>query len=144
MTTIQTVISSLKKNSKLSLSLPFFRYELDLTQALDPTSVDERISRLDQIRNDLNGAIEAVIELQAEAQENKKEADNLRDAVQRLEQDKETVETLLKIPEESFSRMLTRANSKARIRGIIEGTLIGFTTGALSSWFIWYLTTPKS
>jgi predicted phage gp36 major capsid-like protein len=137
---IQQLVSILKKSSRLSFSIPFFRYEMDLGQALDPKTVDERIARLDQIRADLIGAIDAVTELQKEAQDNKKEAKQLREAVDRLEQDKVTAETMLKVPEDSFARMLGRANSKARVRGLVEGSLIGFTTGALSSWLVWYLT----
>ena len=113
---------------------------MDLGQALDPRTVDERIARLDQIRADLGGAIDAVTELQKEAQDNKREASQLREAVDRLEQDKITAETLLKVPEDSFARMLGRANSKARLRGLLEGSAIGFTTGAISSLLIWYLT----
>jgi hypothetical protein len=140
MADIRQLISILKKSSRLSLSIPFFRYEMDLGQALDPRTVDERIARLDQIRADLGGAIDAVTELQKEAQDNKREASQLREAVDRLEQDKITAETLLKVPEDSFARMLGRANSKARLRGLLEGSAIGFTTGALSSLLIWYLT----
>jgi FtsZ-binding cell division protein ZapB len=113
---------------------------MDLAQALDPKTVDERIARLDQIKSDLNGAIDAVTELQREAQDNKKEAESLRQSVKQLEQDKVTAETLLSVPEESFARMLARANSRARIRGLLEGAVIGFVTGALSSWLVWYLT----
>lgn len=140
MAVIQSFVTAFKKNTKLSVSLPFLRYEIDLAQAIDPTTVDERIARLDQIRNDLNAAVEAVAELQREAQDNKKEAEELRGAVEQLAQDKVTAETLLQVPEESFSRMLARANSKARTRGLIEGSLIGFTTGALSSLLVWYVT----
>lgn len=140
MADIQSIVSVLKRSSKLSVSLPFLRYEMDLAQALDPKTVDERIARLDQIRSDLNGAIDAVTELQREAQDNKKEAESLRQSVKQLEQDKVTAETLLSVPEESFARMLARANSRARIRGLLEGAVIGFVTGALSSWLIWYLT----
>jgi len=140
MADIQQLVSILKKSSRLSFSIPFFRYEMDLGQALDPRTVDERIARLDQIRADLSGAIDAVTELQKEAQDNKHEATQLRAAVDRLEQDKVTAETLLKVPEDSFARMLGRANSKARLRGLLEGSLIGFTTGALSSLLVWYLT----
>jgi hypothetical protein len=140
MADIQQLVSILQKSSRLSFSIPFFRYEMDLGQALDPKTVDERIARLDQIRADLGGAIDAVTELQKEAQDNKKEAENLRQAVERLEQDKVTAETLLKVPEDSFARMLGRANSKARLRGLFEGSAIGFTTGALSSLLVWYLT----
>jgi hypothetical protein len=138
------VIDILRKSSKLSVSLPFLRYEMDLSQALDNRNVDERIARLDQIRTDLGAAVEAGSELQREAQDNKQEAHLLREAVAGLEQDKVTAETLLKVPEDSFARMLARANSKARIRGLVEGALIGFFTGALSSYLIWFLTKPSA
>jgi vesicle coat complex subunit len=134
------IIDFLKKNSKISLSLPFVRYEMDLSQALDSRTVDERLARLDQIRTDLGAAVDAVTELQREAQDNKKEAEVLREAVTRLEQDKVTAETLLQVPEESFTRMLARASSKGRGRGILEGSIVGFTTGALSSLAVWYIT----
>lgn len=140
MAPVQQVIAALKKNSKVSVSLPFLRYELDLTGALDPAVVDDRIARLDQIRGDLQDAVEAVAELQKEARDNKLEAESLRQAVRQLEQDKVTAETLLQVPEDSFSRMLARANSKARIRGIVEGLTIGLVTGAASSFAVWYLT----
>ncbi len=140
MSQIQSVIDAIKKNSKVSVSLPFLRYELDLTQALDPATVDERIARLDQIKADLTAAAEAVAELQREAQDNKKEAQSLRESVKQLEQDKVTAETLLQVPEESFSRMLARANAKARTRGIIEGASVGLLTGVLSSLLVWYAT----
>lgn len=105
-----------------------------------PRSVDERIARLDQIKSDLTAAVAAVHELQIEAQANKKQAEALKNVVSQLEQDKATAETMLRVPEDSFSRMLERANSKARLRGLIEGLIGGFTTGALSSLLIWYLT----
>lgn len=140
MSPIQNVLSAIKKNSKVSVSLPFLRYELDLTQALDPVTVDERIARLDKIRAELEAAAQAVGELRREAQDNKQEAESLRESVKKLEQDKVTAETLLQVPEESFARMLARANSKARIRGIVEGLTIGLVTGAISSFGVWYLT----
>jgi hypothetical protein len=140
MSQISQVISAIKSNSKVSVSLPFLRYELDLTQALDPVTVDERIARLDKIRDELEAAAVAVGELRREAQDNKKEAESLRESVKKLEQDKVTAETLLQVPEDSFARMLARANSKARIRGIVEGLSIGLVTGAISSLGVWYLT----
>lgn len=137
---IESILSMLKRSSKLSVSLPFLRYEMDLAEALNPKTVDERIARLDQIRNELTGAIEAVAELQREAQQNKEEAESLRESVKQLEQDKNTVETLLRVPEESFARMLARANTRARFRGWVEGSVIGLVTGIASSSFVWYLT----
>lgn len=140
MADVQDLIDALKKSGKLSVSLPFLRYEMDFGQALDPRTVDERIARLAQIHADLHAAAEAVAELQREARDNKREAESLRQAVERLEQDKVTAETLLRVPEDSFARMLARANSKARIRGLLEGALIGFGTGAGSSYLIWLIT----
>jgi hypothetical protein len=140
MADIQSLVSVLKRSTKLSVSLPFLSYEMDFAQALDPRTVDERIARLDQIRSELSGAIDAVTELQREAQDNKKEAESLRESDKQLEQDKVTAETFLSLPEESFARMLARANSRTRIQGILEGSVIGFVTGALSSWLVWYLT----
>lgn len=128
------------RNAKISVNLPYLRYEIDLDQALYPRTVDERIERLDQIRTDLIAAIDAVTELQSEALENKREAEELRDTVKQLEQDKVSAETLLTIPEDSFSRIITKANSKARFRGIAEGALIGLLTGVASSWLVWYFT----
>lgn len=130
------LMSVLMKSTRLSVSLPFLRYEMDIAKALDPKTVDERIERLDHIRNELSSAIDAVTELQREAQDNKTEAESLRESVKQLEQDKATAETLLKIPEESFARMLVRASSRGRIRGLLEG----FVTGALSSLLVWYVT----
>ena len=140
MAEIQQLLSALAKHSRVSVSLPFLRYELDLNQALDPKVVDERIARLDQIHADLHAAAEAVQALQREARDNRTEAESLRAAVRQLEQDKVTAETLLQVPEDSFSRMLARANAKARTRGIVEGLMIGLSTGALSSLAVWYLT----
>jgi hypothetical protein len=60
--------------------------------------------------------------------------------VEHLKQDKGTTETMLKVPKDSFVRVLSKASSKGRIRGIIEGIIIGLITGALSSYLIWYQT----
>lgn len=105
-------------------------------------TIDERIARLGEIKGDLEGAIKAVDELQKEALERKTEVEILQESVKNLEKDKDTAESLLKIPEDSFSRILSRATSKSRIRGIIEGAIIGFVTGTLSSFLVWYLTKP--
>ena len=81
-----------------------------------------------------------VEQLQDEAFKSKNKADKLRETISDLEQDKSTAEEMLKLPEESFSRVLSKASSKGRARGIIEGIIIGFITGILSSLLVWYLT----
>lgn len=120
------------------ISMPLFGYfDFELE---DSKTIDERIARLGEIKDDLTGAIKAVDELQKEALTRKSEVELLQESVQKLQKDKDAVESLLKIPEDSFSRILTRATSKSRVRGIIEGSIIGFITGALSSLLVWYVT----
>ena len=136
----KTSISKYLKKTRLRVSLPFVSYEVTLDDLLDSKDVDARIRRLSQIRTDLEDTISAVEQLQADALRNKKDSDALKATVEQLKQDKATAEEMLKLPEESFARLLTRASSKGRTRGIIEGVLIGFTTGALSSFLVWYLT----
>jgi len=115
-------------------------YEVGVDELLNSKNIDERIARLGEIKRDLQGAIEAVEGLQTEALERKGEVEHLQQTVRKLEEDKSTAETLLKMPEESFARLISRASAKSRVRGIIEGLIIGFITGALSSLLVWYLT----
>jgi len=126
--------------SRLRINLPFISYEVTFDDLVSSKNVDERIARLGEIRQDLQGAIEAVENLEAEALERKSEVAQLQQSVEKLEEDKNTAEAILKVPEEAFSRLLARASARSRIRGIIEGAIIGFITGALSSWLVWYLT----
>jgi len=122
--------------------LPFVSYELTLDDLLTSKDVDERIKKLSQVRADLEDTITAVEQLQSEALRSKREADMLKETVEKLKQDKSTTEAMLKLPEDSFSRILAKANSKGRVRGTIEGLIIGFLTGLLSSLFAWYITKP--
>ena len=107
---------------------------------LDPITVDARIARLDHIKKDLDGALEAVTELQLEARNNKRAAEELQQEIDSLEKDKQTAESLLQAPQESLERFFDRINSKDRNRGRLEGVAIGLITGALSSYIVWYLT----
>lgn len=120
-----------------ALKIPLVGIEFE-----ESKTIDERIARLGEIKGDLEGAIKAVDELEKEALERKTEVELLQESVQKLEKDKDAVESLLKIPEDSFSRILSRATSKSRMKGIIEGIIIGFVTGTLSSFLVWYLTKP--
>ncbi len=128
------------KKARLIVSLPFLRYEVTLDDLIDSKDVDERIERISIIKNDLEETIVAVEQLQAEAFKSKNEANKLKETISLLKQDKSTAEAMVKLPEESFSRILSRASSKGRVRGIIEGIIIGFITGILSSLLVWYLT----
>jgi hypothetical protein len=130
------------RKARFRVSIPFVSYEVTLDDLLDSKDVDVRIKRLSDIKGDLEDTIGAVEQLQAEALKHKADADALKVTVERLEQDKSTAEAMLKLPEESFSRVLTKANSKGRIRGLVEGIIIGLITGILSSLFVWQITKP--
>jgi hypothetical protein len=127
---------------RLRVSLPFISYEITPEDFLTRGDLDERIAKLGNIKEDLLASIVAIEELQAGAQDKKRQLDELQIAVQQLEQDRATAETLLHVPEESFARVLGRAAAKGRWRGLVEGTIIGFLTGAASSFVVWYLTKP--
>jgi hypothetical protein len=55
------------KNSRLKITLPFLSYDITFEELSNSKNVDERISKLGEIREDLQGAIEAVETLQIEA-----------------------------------------------------------------------------
>jgi peptidoglycan hydrolase CwlO-like protein len=125
---------------RLRINLPFITYEVTLDDLFSSKNIDERLARLGEVKKDLQGAIEAIDNLQSEALERKSEVGQLQQTIEKLQEDKTTAEALLQFPEESFARVLSRATAKSRTRGIIEGLTIGFVTGALSSLLIWYLT----
>lgn len=106
----------------------------------EPT-IDERLTKLAKIQEDLGDALKAVEELQKSATTAKKEADELESEVHRLRQDKVVAEELVRVPEEAFARLLARASAKGRGRGLLEGIVVGLFTGGLSSWAVWYFTT---
>jgi hypothetical protein len=122
-----------KAQVRIRLPIPFISYEIPLNDIIDPQNIDTRISRLGDIKKELESAIDAVTSLQIEAQENKGEVENLRVRIRELEEDKSTAETVLKVPQESFARLVERANSKGRMRGWIEGLIIGLISGVISS-----------
>jgi chromosome segregation ATPase len=112
------------------------------TKILKPEpTIDERLRKLAKIQEDLGEALQAVSELQESAVTSKKETEALGQEVDRLRQDKATVEELIKVPEEAFSRLMSRASAKGRGRGLLEGISVGLLTGIISSWLVWYFTT---
>ncbi|MEJ8569695.1 hypothetical protein [Elongatibacter sediminis] len=106
----------------------------------EPT-IDERLAKLSKIKEDLGEATRAVDELEQSALVAKREANQLEEEVNRLREDKEVAEKILKSPEDAFSRLLARAAAKGRGRGLLEGIVIGLLTGGISSWLVWYFTT---
>jgi hypothetical protein len=87
--------------------------------------------------------LQAVSELQESAVTSKNEAEALGQQVDRLRQDKAVAEELIKVPEEAFSRLMSRASARGRGRGLLEGVAVGLFTGVLSSYLVWYFTTPN-
>ena len=137
---ITNAIKAMKQSARFRISLPFFSYEMNLKELVDSTNIDDRIAKLGEIKADLEAAVIAVDSLKSEAEDRKAETNNLRETIEQLNEERNTAEALLKLPEESFARLLTKANSKGHLRGIIEGSLIGFSTGTISSIIVWYFT----
>lgn len=130
------------RSSRIRLSAPLFPlvYEFQLDKIADPTSVDERIERLASIREDLIDAIDAVKSLEEDSVQKKQELERLGETIERLNEDKATIEESLQIPQEAFARVIAKANSKTRWSGRIEGLIIGMFTGVGSSLLVWYVT----
>jgi hypothetical protein len=133
-------LAKVLRMARISVRLHFISYEINFDDLTNSSTVDERIARLSQVKHDLEAAITAVSSLQAEATDRKGEADQLKAVISKLREDKNTAESLLSVPEESFVRLVKRAVSKGRMRGLIEGGAIGFVTGMLSSLLAWYIT----
>lgn len=140
MNKIINALKATKHGARFRISLPFLSYEMNLNDLVDSSNVDERIARLGEIKVDLEAAVIAVDSLKTEAEARKMEANKLRETVEQLSEERTTAEALLRLPEASFARLLTKANSKGHWRGIIEGIVVGFVTGVISSLVVWYFT----
>ena len=92
------------------------------------------------MREDLKSAIVAVTALELDSEEKLNEREKLKQTLAALESDKKTAETLLGLPEASFTRLFERASAKGKRQGRVEGIVVGLITGIVSSWLVWYLT----
>lgn len=111
---------------------------------LDPITIDARLKKLDSIKGDIEAAVEAVTEIQRDARLSKEKTESLQKEIIALKADKEAADAMLQAPRDSVVKFLGAAISNDRRQGRIEGVLIGLLTGALSSWAIWFLTTPPA
>jgi replicative DNA helicase len=102
--------------------------------------VAKRVAKLTSIRRDLEAAVVAISALEVDAQEKQAERERLKQLLSQLQADTKSAEAILALPEDTFTRLFHRASSKGRLRGIAEGAIIGFVTGALSSLLVWYVT----
>jgi len=121
--------------------LPYLEAEIDIKHLPTAEVIDQRIARLADIKQELEAAVLAVDDLQRDATARKAEVADARRQVERMNEQRTTAEALLKLPHDSVLQLLTEASAKGRMRGIIEGAVVGFGTGTLSSFLVWYLTT---
>jgi hypothetical protein len=122
--------------------MPFISYEITPDELFSRESVDTRITKLEKVRSDLMDAVDAVKSLENEAHKNKDELVQLNEQLSALKKDKETTEELLKLPQDSFARILDRASKGAQRKGLIFGFLLGILASFIATW-IWYKTYPS-
>ena len=120
-----TIKDKLLRNSRIRIELLGFSYEITPEELLNRQSVDERIQKLEKVRQDLLDAVDAVKSLEDEAHKNKKELEELNVQLNKLREDKQTTEQLLELPQQSFARVLDKASKGAQWRGLIIGFALG-------------------
>lgn len=111
-----------------------FPFEIDFTEMLSSKSVDERISKLSKIHDDLLDAVEAVNELEKEAELNKTEIEKAKSKIAELQGDQEATKELLKISEPAFARVLKKATKKTRWTSMIIGFILGIFASLIASY----------
>jgi hypothetical protein len=131
-----TIKDKLLRNSRIRIGLLGFSYEITPEELLNRQSVDERIQKLEKVRQDLLDAVDAVKSLEDEAHKNKKELEELNVQLNKLREDKQTTEQLLELPQQSFARVLDKASKGAQWRGLIIGFVLGILASLIASW-IW-------
>jgi hypothetical protein len=82
-------------------------------------------------------AADAIQLISEESKQKKIELDELRLRLAEINKDKETIEKVLQIDQDSFSRLLISTNKKTEKRSILIGIVIGFLTGTVSSYLVW-------
>jgi hypothetical protein len=139
----KTLKQAITKGFELGTAVGLPGLGISLADFQSATSVDERISRLDKIKADLEAATAAVTELQADAITSKGQVERLRKEIAALEEDRATVAHQLKVPEESFARVYDRVTRKSRRNGLIVGIIVGLVTGYVSGYLVWLTTEAK-
>jgi hypothetical protein len=115
-------------------------FELDKKIRLNNEEIEARINQLDDVKKSLIMAADAIQLISEESKQKKIELDELRSRLAEINRDKETIEKVLQIDQDSFSRLLISTNKKTEKRSILIGIVIGFLTGTLSSFLVWILT----
>lgn len=126
----------LLRNARIRIGLLGISYEITPDELLNREGVDERIQKLEKVRQDLLAAVDAVKSLEDEAHKNKEELEQLNVQLDKLREDKQTTEQLLELPEQSFARVLNKASEGAQWRGLIIGFVLGILASFIATW-IW-------
>ena len=120
---------------------PSLVIELDRKIRLNNEEIEDRINQLDNIKDQLVRAADAIDLISNESKQKKRELDLIKIKLDQINHDKETAEKILTVDKESFSRLLISTNKKTEKRSVLIGIVIGFVTGTGSSLLAWWLTT---
>jgi len=114
--------------------------ELDKKIELNNKEIEDRINQLDEIKEKLIKAANAIDHISNESKQKKTELDQIKIKLDQINQEKETVEKILEVDKESFTRLLISTNKRTEKNSILIGIIIGFFTGTFSSLFVWWMT----
>lgn len=116
---------------------PSISFELAKKLDIDNKEIEDRINQLDEVREKLIKAADAISLISDESKKKKVELDNMHVKFESLKKDKETAEKILQVDKDSFARLLIETNKKTEKRSIWIGIVIGFMTGTASSLLIY-------
>lgn len=102
--------------------------------------ITSTIKNLDRTKDDLLEAINLIDHLKSDLSEKQKKINDSEKILRKIQEDKETTETLLHLDLDSFTRILTDSTKRQRRNSLIIGILIGLMTGFLSSLSVWFMT----
>lgn len=125
---------SFLQNVRIRINLPFMSYEITPAELLSRRDIDERIAKLEKVRADLLDAVDAVKLLEDEAHTSKDNLTKLNDQLLSIRKDKETIEKLLQLPENSFSRIINKATRISQFMGLGIGFLLGIAASFIATW----------
>jgi septal ring factor EnvC (AmiA/AmiB activator) len=120
--------------------IPNIAFEISKKIELDNSEIEDRINQLDDIKDKLIKAAEAINLLSKESKQKKADLETIKIKIDEINKEKETAEKILEVDHESFARLLFSTNKKTEKRSIVIGVIIGFITGTISSYLVWYLT----
>jgi septal ring factor EnvC (AmiA/AmiB activator) len=115
-------------------------FDLDKKIELNNKEIEERINQLDEVRDKLIKAADAIDLISNESKIKRNELEILKSKLDQINKDKDTAEKILEVDKESFTRLLIETNQRTEKKSIWIGIIIGFFTGTLSSLVVWWIT----